>query len=168
MPENSGHRHGAFDALVAAADAPVYLVTAAAGEQRSGCLVGFASQVAIDPVRFLVCLSKANHTYRLAQHTEFLAVHVVGATDIALAALFGGETGDEIDKFAHCSWHPGPHGVPVLDAAAAWFCGRVLARHDFGDHAGLVLAPEESEVVRAGATALRLHDVADLEPGHPA
>ncbi|WP_280398333.1 flavin reductase family protein [Nocardia carnea] len=168
MPENSGHREGAFDALVAAADAPIYLVTVAAGAQRAGCLVGFASQVAIEPARFLVCLSKANYTYRLAQHAEFVAVHLAGAGDTPLAALFGGETGDEIDKFVHCAWRTGPHGVPVLDAAPAWFCGRVLARHDFGDHMGLVLAPEEGEIVRSDTAALRYHHVADLEPGHPA
>ncbi|MGI5218544.1 flavin reductase family protein [Nocardia sp. CA-290969] len=168
MPENSGHRHGAFDALVAAADAPIYLVTVAAGGQRAGCLVGFASQVAIEPARFLICLSKANHTYRLARYAEFVAVHLAGTGDTPLATLFGGETGDEMDKFAHCSWRTGPYGVPVLDAAAAWFCGRVLARHDFGDHVGLVLEPEEGEVVRPGTPALRYHHVADLEPGHPA
>ncbi|MEU1981244.1 flavin reductase family protein [Nocardia sp. NPDC019395] len=168
MPEKSGHPHGAFDALVAAADAPVYVVTLAAGEERAGCLVGFASQVAIEPARFLVCLSKANHTYRVARRTDFVAVHLVDTATESLAALFGGETGDETDKFARCAWRAGPHGVPVLRDAAAWFCGRILARHDFGDHAGLVLAPEEGEAGQPQPTALRYHHVADLKPGHPA
>ncbi|MFI5718500.1 flavin reductase family protein [Nocardia sp. NPDC051750] len=168
MPENSGYRHGAFDALVAAADAPVYVVTLASGAERAGCLVGFASQVAIEPARFLVCLSKANHTYRVAQRTDVVAVHLLGTAEASLAALFGGETGDETDKFARCSWRTGPHGVPILDDAAAWFCGRVLARHDFGDHTGLVLAPGEGEIVRSDPGVLRYRQVADLKPGHPA
>ncbi|WP_280457088.1 flavin reductase family protein [Nocardia carnea] len=162
MPENF------FDAMIAAADPPVFVVTLAAAGQRSGCLVGFAAQVAIEPRRFLVCLSKANHTYRLAQRTEFVAVHLIGTGHTSLATLFGGETGDEIDKFAHCSWRAGPHDVPVLDGAAAWFCGRVLARHDFGDHAGLILGPEAGEFRWPEPAALRYHHVADLEPGHPA
>lgn len=162
MPENF------FDALIAAADPPVFVVTLAADGQRAGCLVGFAAQVAIEPRRFLVCLSEVNHTYRLAQRTEFLGVHLIGSDHASLALLFGGETGDEIDKFAHCSWRAGPHDVPVLDDAAAWFCGRVLARHDFGDHVGLVLAPEAGEVSQPEPGALRYHHVADLEPGHPA
>ncbi|WP_280425339.1 flavin reductase family protein [Nocardia carnea] len=162
MPENS------FDALVAAADPPVFVVTLTADGQRAGCLVGFATQVAIEPRRFLVCLSKANHTYRLAQDTDFVAVHLIGTGHASLAMLFGGETGDEIDKFAHCSWRAGPHDVPVLDDAAAWFCGRVLARHDFGDHVGLVLAPEGGEFLAPEPGTLHYQGVADLEPGHPA
>lgn len=162
MPENF------FDALIAAADPPVFVVTLAAGGRRAGCLVGFATQVAIEPRRFLVCLSKVNRTYRLAQHAEFVGVHLIGRDHTSLAMLFGGETGDEIDKFAHCSWQPGPHEVPVLDDAAAWFCGRVLDRHDFGDHVGLFVAPEMGESLRSEPGALRYHDVANLEPGHPA
>ncbi len=162
MPENF------FDALIAAADPPVFVVTLAADGRRAGCLVGFAAQVAIAPRRFLVCLSEVNHTYRLAQRTEFVGVHLIGSDHASLALLFGGETGDEIDKFAHCSWRAGPHDVPVLDDAAAWSCGRVLARHDFGDHMGLVLAPETGEIRQSEPGALRYHHVADLEPGHPA
>lgn len=158
----------AFDAVVAAADAPIYLVTLTAGDERAGCLVGFASQTGIDPARFLVCLSKANHTYRLAARADFLAVHLVGPEEADLAALFGSETGDETDKFARCAWRTGPHGVPVLRGAAGWFCGRILARHDFGDHVGLLLAPGEGEAPRTGSAVLRYHDVADMEPGHPA
>lgn len=158
----------AFDDLVAAADAPVYLVTVCAAGERSGCLVGFASQVGIEPARFLVCLSKENHTYRIATRAEFAAVHLVGPEDLELAALFGAETGDETDKFAWCRWRPGPQGVPVLLDAVAWFCGRVLTRYDFGDHVGFVLAPEEGEAPAHASAVLRLHDVAALRPGHPA
>lgn len=157
-----------FDDLIAAADPPVFVVTVAADGQRAGCLVGFAGQIAITPRRFLVCLSTANRTYRLARRAEFVGVHLIGTDHASLALLFGGETGDEIDKFAHCSWRSGPHEVPVLDDAAAWFCGRVLARHDFGDHCGLVLAPEAGQTPHPEPEALRFHHVADLKPGHPA
>ncbi|MGW0178680.1 flavin reductase family protein [Nocardia sp. NPDC003345] len=166
MPENSDRR--AFDALVAAADAPVYVVTLHDGTERAGCLVGFASQAGMDPPRFLICLSETNRTYRVAAGAEYAAVHVLGAGDRDLAELFGARTGDEIDKFARCDWHPGPHGVPVLRDAAGWFCGRILSRHDFGDHLGLLLAPEDAHAPEPTPSALRLHQVIDLEPGHPA
>ncbi|WP_328396589.1 flavin reductase family protein [Nocardia sp. NBC_00416] len=166
MPADS--EHYAFDNLVAAADAAAFLVTLAAGDERAGCLVGFASQVGIEPPRFLVCLSETNHTYRVAPGADFVGVHLIGADDTALAELFGGETGDEIDKFARCRWRPGPHGVPVLLDAVAWFCGRILARHEFGDHIGLVLAPEGGDAPGSAPAVLRYRHVATLEPGHPA
>ncbi|SUD47711.1 FMN reductase (NADH) NtaB [Nocardia otitidiscaviarum] len=157
----------AFDALVAAADAPIVIVTAAVDDERAGCVVGFATQVAIEPPRFLVCVSRANHTYGVARRAHHLGVHLVDRENIALAQLFGAETGDEMDKFSWCRWYVGPHGAPLLEEAAAWFVGRVVARHDFGDHEGVVLAPEYGAGPGAPVTALRYHDVADLEPGHP-
>lgn len=158
----------AFDAAMAMADPPIYIVTLAVGQERAGCLVGFATQVSIDPARFMVGISRRNRTYRIAAHARQLAVHLLAADQMRLAALFGAETGDEIDKFDRVRWRAGPDGVPVLLEAPAWFHGPVFDRHDLGDHVGFVLEPEDgvapvepSEVVRLGAAA-------HLRPGHPA
>jgi len=59
-----------FDALVGGLDYPMFIVTAAAGGEREGCLVGFATQSSIDPPRFVVCLSKNNRTYRMAKDVD--------------------------------------------------------------------------------------------------
>ena len=79
----------AFDTLVGELDYPMFVVTTGEGNQRSGCLVGFASQVSIAPPRFLVGLSNKNHTFHTALTTEFLAVHVIPRDHIELATLFG-------------------------------------------------------------------------------
>ena len=44
-----------FGALTSALDYPMFIVTVAPDGGRAGCLVGFATQCSIDPVRFLVC-----------------------------------------------------------------------------------------------------------------
>src|SRR5688500_14317880 len=107
-------------------DYPMFIVTAAAGGERSGCLIGFATQASIDPARFMICLSDKNRTYRVAQGTDVLGVHVVPADRDDLAELFGSLTGDEVDKFERCDWHDGPEGVPIVDGCPNWFAGRVL------------------------------------------
>ena len=56
----------AFEQVVGLLDYPMFVVTTRAGADRAGCLVGFTSQVSINPSRFLVGLSKRNHTYRVA------------------------------------------------------------------------------------------------------
>ncbi|WP_406274648.1 flavin reductase family protein [Nocardia sp. NBC_00881] len=160
-------RTALFDAVVAAADYPMLVVTVQAGGRRAGCLVGFATQVSIEPRRFLVGLSKRNHTYRVAEHAERLAVHVLGSEQLSLARLFGGETGDDIDKFVHCDWHVGPGGVPVLKTVHSWFSARILERHDFGDHVGVLLDPEDGAGPRRPGETLRYHAVARLSAGHP-
>jgi flavin reductase (DIM6/NTAB) family NADH-FMN oxidoreductase RutF len=130
----------AFQRFVAAIDYPLYVVTTAVHEEPSGCLVGFATQCSIHPPRFLVCISKQNHTFQLVHDAAVFAVQAVAASSKPLAALFGGETGDEVDKFARVRWHQ-VDGVPVLDECARWFTAKVLQQIDLGDHVGHLLEP---------------------------
>lgn len=154
--------------FIAGLDYPMFVVTAAdqATGARAGCLVGFATQCGIDPFRFLVCVSKSNHTHPVAANARIVAVHALSADQHDLAALFGGQTGDEVDKFAKCDWRSGPDGVPLLTACPRRLVGTILKRFDLGDHTGLLLAP----VAEAGEAAppLMFSMVRDIEAGHPA
>jgi len=156
-----------FDAFVDGLDYPMFVVTVAHDGTRAGCLVGFSSQVSIDPPRLLVCLSVKNHTYRVAREAPLLAVHVLDPAQRALAELFGGSTGDEVDKFARCSWSSGPGGVPLLEDCPRRIVGRILHREGFGDHVGFLLDPMGIEVASTGE-GLSYEEVQDLDPGHPA
>ncbi|MFB7864325.1 flavin reductase family protein [Streptomyces sp. NPDC056069] len=151
-------------------DGPMYVVTAASGSARAGCLVGFVSQCSIDPPRFAVWLSVANHTYRVACEAEYLTVHLLHHGDRALAELFGGETGDRVDKFARVAWRPGTEGSPVLEQPSVWFTGRIEGRMEGGDHVGFLLAPVAVCPPYEGKPPplLRLRELTDLDPGHPA
>jgi flavin reductase (DIM6/NTAB) family NADH-FMN oxidoreductase RutF len=156
-----------FQKLALALDPPMFIVTTTDGRERSGCLIGFATQCSVDPPRFIACLSNKNHTFRVSEGAELLAVHLVpqGAKD--LAELFGSETGDEIDKFEHCEWHEGPGGLPVLERCENWFAGRILERIDVGDHRAHVLEPVAAET-DGGERGLTFRKVRDVDPGHEA
>lgn len=156
-----------FSTFVDGLDYPLYVLTVAHDGERSGCLVGFTTQVSIDPPQMLVCVSDKNHTHRLAEKSEVVAVHVLAPDQDDLAELFGEATGDDTDKFAHCSWHPGPGEVPLLDDAPRHLVGRVLRHIPFADHLGLLLEPVQVSVT-PGKVAYTLDDAADMEPGHPA
>jgi len=155
----------AFDELMADLDPAVLIVTVAEGEERAGCLVGFGTACSVDPRRFMVCLSKANRTFELATRSEAMAVHPVPAQAHDLAELFGGETGDEIDKFARTGWREGPLGVPVLDRCASWFAGRTLASFDAGDHVAFLLEPVVAER-GPDRDFIRLRGATRIDPGH--
>ncbi|MFD5630941.1 flavin reductase family protein [Streptomyces sp. NPDC127072] len=158
-----------LDPFTDALDYPLYVVTAEAAGERAGCLVGFGSQCSIRPARFMVWLSKANRTYRVATRADRLAVHLLRQDQDHLARLFGGETGDHTDKFARAAWHPGPGGAPVLDEAPAWFVGRVDSHLDGGDHVGFLLTPEAAQhPADNGFGLLTLADAHGISPGHPA
>jgi flavin reductase (DIM6/NTAB) family NADH-FMN oxidoreductase RutF len=159
----------AFDELVARANPTMVIVTTVAGGERSGCLVGFHSQCSIDPPRYAVWISRANHTFGIAAHAHTFAVHFVPASRRDLADLFGGETGDEIDKLARCDWAEGPEGVPLLDGCPDRFVGELVEWHEDGiaDHACVVLEPVDA-LMTSSDRWLHLTDVTDIQPGHEA
>lgn len=151
--------------LVSELDYPMFIVTVNDGTERSGCLIGFATQCSIHPPRFLVCISDKNHTHRVVQRADVMVVHLVGAEDEEIAELFGSQTGDEIDKFAQCAWHEGPAGTPVLDACENWFAGRILERVDAGDHCALLLDPFEAHA-GTDERPFTFHRARRIAPGH--
>jgi flavin reductase (DIM6/NTAB) family NADH-FMN oxidoreductase RutF len=145
----------------------MFIATVAADGERSGCLIGFATQCSIRPPRFLAGISDKNHTFGVAMRAEDMAIHLVPADATELAELFGGETGDEVDKFERVPWRPGPGGVPLLDGCPNRFVGRIMERIDFGDHTGMVLDPFLAEVSE-DIELLDFHRAKRIEPGHPA
>ncbi len=159
-------RRGVHD-LVSELDYPMFIVTATDGRERAGCLVGFATQCSIEPPRFLVCLSDKNRTCRVASRAPILVVHLVPSAAESLAELFGSQTGDELDKFEHCAWRPGPAGAPVLEECRNWFAARVLERFSAGDHIAFLLDPFQVAADRP-ERGFTFHRARRLEPGHAA
>jgi flavin reductase (DIM6/NTAB) family NADH-FMN oxidoreductase RutF len=156
----------AFNAIVGNLEYPMFIVTARADDERLGCLIGFATQTSIDPPRVAICLSRKNRTHRRGRDSTALAVHCVPADAGDLAELFGGETGDEVDKFARAAWHEGPEGLPILDRCERWFVGRVVDRLDAGDHELFLLEPLAASAGRE--EDFTFHRAKRIEPGHQA
>jgi flavin reductase (DIM6/NTAB) family NADH-FMN oxidoreductase RutF len=154
-----------FHQLVGQLSYPMLIVTAAGGDDRGGCLVGFHTQCSIDPPRFLVCLSQQNHTFRVAARSDKMGVHFLDASNYDLSVLFGEQTGDQVDKFAECPWQS-RRGVPILTGVRGWFIGRILNRTVLGDHTGYLLEPEETGLDGA-LHQLSFPHVKDMQPGHP-
>jgi flavin reductase (DIM6/NTAB) family NADH-FMN oxidoreductase RutF len=159
---------GAFEELTSGLEYPMFIVTAAADGERNGCLVGFATQCSIDPPQLLVCLSKANRTYRTALRAQSLVVHYLGAHDEPLAQLFGESTGDDTDKFAQCTWRERADGTPVLEDCRGWAAGDIVSRTDVGDHVAIAVRVVDAELRTGSAGQLGFQRVKDFDPGHPA
>lgn len=157
-----------MDDLTGELDYPMVIVTTAANGERGGCLVGFHTQCSIEPMRWAVWISKANHTHRVASGATALALHFACSDDADMAELFGTQTGDEVDKFERCDWTEGPSGLPLLDRIGNRMLGPIVDKiDDGGDHECFVIAVDDTQHAR------RLHQLAfqhvrDLDPGHPA
>ena len=133
--------------------------------------MGFSTQCSIDPVRYLVCLSKANDTYRGALGATRLVVHLLrdAELDRSLASIFGEltERDANVDKFADCEWDDGPDGVPVL-RGLDHFEGQILNHVDLGDHVGFALAVGAGRVTRTDEPLLTYPRVKNLDAGNAA
>jgi len=158
-----------FAELVGRSDPPLVIVTTAAEGCRAGCVVGFHGQSSINPVRYAVWISKANFTYRVALLAGHLALHRLDTANHDLAELFGGTTGDDIDKFARVAHSEGPFGMPLLDDCAdRVVLERVAMLDDGGDHVCFIGAPVDVAIGPLRADPLRVSVVHDLQPGHEA
>lgn len=156
----------AASAMVGRLDYPLFVVTVLGDGEASGCLAGFVTQCSITPSRFLVCVSKENHTLSVAERSTALGLHLLGGGQLDLARVFGELTGDAIDKFALVEWHPGATGVPILERCAAWLEGPIVDRVDLGDHVGHLVDPVAGG--GGGEPGELLYSAAKhLDPGHP-
>jgi flavin reductase (DIM6/NTAB) family NADH-FMN oxidoreductase RutF len=157
----------AFHDLVSGMDYPMFLVTAQAGAEMAGCLVGFVTQASIAPPRLLVMLSKANHTFRVAAASSMLGIHFLSADNRELARIFGELTGDDTDKFIGLDFFSGRGGTPVVRGTRGWIIGSVTSTSDCGDHVAYLV-----DVVEAGLDTpgpqLGFAQVRHFHPGHPA
>ena len=159
-----------LDDLAESLDSAMIIVTTVSldGRTRAGCLVGFHAQCSIDPIRYVVWLSKANHTYRVGSLAQRFAVHWLSEDDLDLAAHFGTLTGNDVDKFEGVDWIDAGGGLPVLPAVPNRLVARRHALLDDGsDHVCLVLEPVE-EAGDGRFTPLRFTAVMHLEAGHSA
>jgi flavin reductase (DIM6/NTAB) family NADH-FMN oxidoreductase RutF len=156
----------AFATIMSCVDARLIVVTTAVDQERAGCLVGFHAQSSIQPERYSVWLSKANHTYRLALRSTHLGIHFLSEGDLPLAERFGTLTGDSTDKFAGLPLQPGPGIVPILQECPNWLLlKRTALLDEGGDH---VCIAGEAVAAHSGGPfrPLRLSQADHLDPGH--
>lgn len=149
---------------------PMVAVSASSDDgETDACLVGFSTQISIDPWRYLVGLSVQNRTFQIAQTCSVLAVHFLRSGQEDLARLLGATSArdPDADKLERLSslWAEGPKGSVLVDGCDDWFVGEVLARHPFGDHVVHVLEPVASQVSSEPFEQLDASTVMDMEPG---
>jgi flavin reductase (DIM6/NTAB) family NADH-FMN oxidoreductase RutF len=157
-----------FDTIMGSLDARMAVVTTADERERAGCLVGFHVQSSIEPPRYTIWLSKANHTYRVGLRATHFGIHFLTTDDLDVAELFGTCSGETVDKFRDLPLGTGAGGVPVLLCCPHRLIVRRVAQlDDGGDHVCITTEPIE-EHTAGRFDPLRLSQVEHLQPGHAA
>ncbi len=155
-----------YDEIMSCLDPAMVIATAGTPTEQSGCLIGFHAQGGIDPLRYCLWLSKANRTYALMQRSTFIGIHFPAHDDDEIAAIFGGMTGDEVDKFELTPTESGEHDVPLLSHLPNRIIARKVAVLDDGSDHVCVTTEPVSVSFDAPFTPLRLSRAEQLRAGH--
>ncbi|MBR5259801.1 MAG: flavin reductase [Eggerthellaceae bacterium] len=127
----------------------LYIVTAADGGRKFGCVVNTFQQVTSTPPRVSVALNKENATTQAILNSGRYAVSVLSEqATMDLVGVFGFRSSLEVDKFADVAYAEDAAGVPyVTEQAAAWFSMRVIETVDVGTHIMFIGEVEQAEAI---------------------
>ena len=113
----------------------VTVVTALDGDRPFGITVNALSSVSLDPPLVMVALDRRRFLTPIVRASGRYAVCILSEDQQALSDCFAGapvEPGRE--DFCGAAWHPGPTGLPLLDAAIATLECTVVETFSAGDH----------------------------------
>lgn len=127
----------------------LYVVSAAAGEMRGGCIVNTLLQVTAEPPRLCVTVNEENYTAQLIREKgSFAAVALDQRADLTTMGRFGFRCGRDFDKFDSIAFAEDENGNPYpLDAVCARFSCQVEHTMDFGTHLMFIGTVEEAEIL---------------------
>ncbi|MDP1520224.1 flavin reductase family protein [Porticoccus litoralis] len=114
----------------------ITVITALDGQGNPrGMTANSFSSVSLEPAMVSWCVGRDSRLFELFQQTDHFAVNILHSGQQAISQLFAGS---EQNKFDHVNWHPGLHGLPILDDCPCHFQCRIEHRHPGGDHIILV------------------------------
>lgn len=131
-PEAADFGPGLLRAVFRRHAAGVAVITARGRGRPAGFTATSLASVAAEPPLVSFNIATASSVWPAVAEAEHVGIHILGEHQRELAATFARPGAD---RFAPPTrWHPGPHGVPVLEGVLAWLVCAVVARVPTGDH----------------------------------
>lgn len=117
----------------------LYLLTVKFDGKVNGCIINTAVQVAHQPTRVTIAVSKQNYTCELLQKAGAFNLNMLSErAPFSLFERFGFQSGRTADKFAGFARDAAPNTLPILNAADGYSCGYLSAvvqqEIDLGSH----------------------------------
>ncbi len=133
-----------FRALLGRFASGVTVVTTVDAEGHDyGMTVSAFSSVSLDPPLVLTCIAKDASVYAAFERAPSFVINILADGQEALSRRFAGPIWD---RFAGIGYTRSENGAAILSDVLAWIEGRVVARHDAGDHLILVAQVERGAV----------------------
>jgi flavin reductase (DIM6/NTAB) family NADH-FMN oxidoreductase RutF len=140
-------------------------VAAITSLSADGTPVGFtatslASLAAVPPLVTFNMARSASSWPAIAEN-ERVIIHTLGVRNRSLAEQLAGPYEQ---RFTAENWHPGPHGLPVLNGVTSWMVGRIVERVHVHNNAVVVVQVEEGSLGEDDE-ALLYHERTYRSPG---
>ena len=113
----------------------IWVVTAAAGQDRGGLVATWVSVTSLDDERpvMLAGIAPNHYTRDLIDRSGAFALHLVTAEQVEVAFHFALGSGRDRDKLAGVDVCKSELGNPIVQKSLAWFDCKVFARQETGD-----------------------------------
>ncbi len=127
--------HDQIEQVFRLIDREIWIVTAAAGDQRGGLVATWVSQASIDKhtPSVVVGIARNHYTCELIERSHAFAVHLVRKDQMDVAWNFASGSGRDRDKLAMYDVHTEVSKSPILDDCLAWLDCQVFFCLDSGD-----------------------------------
>lgn len=125
----------------------LYVVCAADGGEKSGCVVNTLQQVTAQPVKLAVTVNKENYTAELIGRAKrFAAVALDQRATLPDIGRFGFRTGRDFDKFEGIDTAQDESGIPYpTGCACAFYSCRLMETVDLGTHLMFIGEVQQAE-----------------------
>jgi len=136
----------AASTLLAWLERELWLVTAQAGQRRSGLIATsvLSTSYVSELPRMLVGIDHQHYTHELIEASGAFALHLLSEHNLDWVWLFGLQLGRDKDKFAGLNVEQALTGSPLLAGTVGWMDCRVEKRLETGDRSFFL-----AEVVQA-------------------
>ena len=145
----------------------LYVLTARQGEKDNGCIVNTVMQVAEQPVRLAVSVSKGNLTCEMVRATGLLNVCALTTeAEFDLFRRFGFQSGRDADKFQGLAGvKRSENGLVYLtECTNAFLSAKVVDTQDLGTHFLFIAEVTDGEVLGDGWGCSYAYYQADIKP----
>jgi flavin reductase (DIM6/NTAB) family NADH-FMN oxidoreductase RutF len=141
----------------------VYAIGVAHDERRDAFTAAWVMQASFEPLSLVLSINQRNASYSLLIASGTFTVNVLKQGQLELARRFGTVSGEETDKLAGASWHPGRGGAPILDDALAYFDCELTQRLSVGDHELIVGRVVDGRILDSRAAPLSYAETGDMD-----
>jgi flavin reductase (DIM6/NTAB) family NADH-FMN oxidoreductase RutF len=133
----------------------VAVLTAQGPAGPAGVTITSFTSLSAHPALVSFALADTSSTWALVRDAQWFGVQLLGAHQAELAERFAMRGAD---RFAPpTGWHPGPHGVPLLDGCLGWLVCARQHQVRVGDHHLVVAAVEHVREGAPGESLVHLH-----------